>query len=628
MNQKIKKFQTPAGTVPNPKKMNVESGNLNSADTGNLVYDRGIFVKDENSDDFLETSKEDLERLIAEGKVDPRNPNQVKYGINELKRDNAVTKEDRLNFDRFATSNKSGYNYNNNGELVDRMGTVVDNQYISKLSGRERRELGKQYKDIEMNEKTGAGRIIHSIFGNKRKALERGIKGTDEIYDVASNRLAFKKPNYNKNSTTTPATTTTTTTDTPGTDVSNTLTWGDVRADKGGYEYKKMTSGTGKGKDVILYRKKGEPDSEWRMTEGNGGEGDTFNNAKFGKGMEGRQAYLLDWYDRLNQGTGGKGTGSGGSGGAGGGKKIKTTPQSEAVKDYYNRRNNPSFTYQSNTGINMNPSGFGLNEDSMTVTHNGYENKTVLPKEEDREEETDIIGSGVASLAGIYGGAKMLGKIPNPLKGVQGRFVNAITSRIPGFGYKSKSKKSAQQQKDEDLDLELEHTYDAPKRKARPIYEKQGGLLYQKGGALKKAGKEILTDTVIGNVLDSQKSQREWDMGDTALTAMSFVPGLNVLSSGISAGRDLYDEYKAGDLDAKDFGRAGLDFATNLIPGAKAARGVYKVAKQVMKPKTAARVAGLSRLVFTNKQGGLIFSHEQGGLVQKKSLKHKLVFQE
>ena len=135
---------------------------------------------------------------------------------------------------------------------------------------------------------------------------------------------------------------------------------------------------------------------------------------------------------------------------------------------------------------------------------------------------------------------------------------------------------------------------------------KKGGLVrkHQFGKKLvegtKKAGKEAVTDTVIGNALDSRKSDRDFDMIDAVSLGASFVPGLNVASAAFDAGRNLYDEYKAGDLDSKDFVRNGLDFATNLIPGAKAAKGAFKVTKQLMKPKTAAKVANLSKLIFTN----------------------------
>jgi hypothetical protein len=137
-------------------------------------------------------------------------------------------------------------------------------------------------------------------------------------------------------------------------------------------------------------------------------------------------------------------------------------------------------------------------------------------------------------------------------------------------------------------------------------YFKKGGLVrkHQFGKKLvegtKKAGKEAVTDTVIGNALDSRKSDRDFDMIDAVSLGASFVPGLNVASAAFDAGRNLYDEYKAGDLDSKDFVRNGLDFTTNLIPGAKAAKGAFKVTKQLMKPKTAAKVANLSKLIFTN----------------------------
>lgn len=381
MNQKIKKFQAGKSDSPIYEKTDNRA-------TGQLKA-----TNEQKNSRWVLNDEEGLWRKKADGTMEKytgtegQNPEDFRHSsAQKLIFDNAPShlQEKRLKqLDQFGKlQDGADIIVTANGQFKDTEGHIINPNNMSRA---ERVALAKQAG------LKGKG-FLNNIFGIGRgKNLERAM---DDVKDFTrtygKNMMQYAgTSNAETPQTTLPVTATTTSTDTPGTDVSNPLTWGDVRADKGGYEYKKMTSGTGKGKDVILYRKKGEPDSEWRMTEGNGGEGDTFNNAKFGKGMEGRQAYLLDWYDRLNQGTG-----SGGSG-DGGGKEIKTTPQSDAVKDYYNRRNNPSFTYQSNNGINTNPSGFGLNKDKTAVTHNGYENKTVLPSFDNSEITTDNVKKAI-----------------------------------------------------------------------------------------------------------------------------------------------------------------------------------------------------------------------------------------
>lgn len=319
-----RKYQS--GGKPNPKRMNVESGNLSGSDTGNLAYDEGIFVKDEKSGKYLETSKEDVERLIAEGKIDPRNTDQIKYGINNLKRDNAVTKEDRTDFDRFKTSNKLGFNYNESGQLVDRMGRAVDEDYMSNMSNSDKRQLGKSYKQAEMNEKTGMGKLFHSVFGSKANATKRGLEGTERLNQYIKPRIAYQVPNYKKEETT-PTQQPVTTPDVP-VEYKNDIKYGEIKKDKAGYSYMSVNSD---GKEYVVYAEPGKditkPENQL-MTNKAGGEGDTFNKKGYGQGMEGRQKYLQDfYYGRLNQGTGNRVTSGGGSGTSRNKGLTRTNPQ-------------------------------------------------------------------------------------------------------------------------------------------------------------------------------------------------------------------------------------------------------------------------------------------------------------
>lgn len=658
-----RKYQS--GGKPNPKKMNVESGNLSGSDTGNLAYDEGIFVKDEKSGKYLETSKEYVERLIGEGKIDPRNTDQIKYGINNLKRDNAVTKEDRTDFDRFKTSNKLGFNYNESGQLVDRMGRAVDEDYMSNMSNADKRQLGKSYKQAEMNEKTGAGKLIHSIFGSKKKALERGLEGTGDIYGSASNRLAFQVPNYKKEETT-PTQQPVTTPDVP-VEYKNDYSEGEIKTDKAGYKYKSIKSG---GKEYVVYQKPGS--NEWQMTEENEGVGDKFNKKGYGQGMEGRQKYLQDfYYGRLNQGTGNRVTSGGGSGtGRNQGLQLGNNPISQPYtkeqqeKDRstkaqpYGGNNTLSPEYIAQHGFTGSGGKPAISQNQPdwkdyltygTVVTGGILGSDQIGKLLKRSQnslvrgvsrlfkpdvvdvtENPAVERGVSRLAGkqgniLEGRNKSTIKQPQTSpevqvntpnitdmsvgKAVKERFNNAMDyiSKLPNGQVKQDVQKDYFNMKANGIDEnEIMQRINQKYSKELGVSFKKGGLVrkHQLGKKLvegtKKAGKEALTDTAIGNILDSRKSERDFDMIDAVSMGASFVPGLNVASAAFDAGRNLYDEYQAGDLDSKDFVRNGLDFATNLIPGAKAAKGVFKVTKQLMKPKTAAKVANLSKLIFTN----------------------------
>lgn len=709
-----RKYQS--GGKPNPKKMNVESGNLSGSDTGNLAYDEGIFVKDEKSGKYLETSKEDVERLIGEGKIDPRNTDQIKYGINNLKRDNAVTKEDRTDFDRFKTSNKLGFNYNESGQLVDRMGRAVDEDYMSNMSNTDKRQLGKSYKQAEMNEKTGAGKLIHSLFGSKKKALERGLEGTGDIYGSASNRLAFQVPNYKKEETTstqepiTPETPSTTTLNQPKNQqwkefkgkAGDPYTYRvllDEQGNAGAYSYKKgnedwtdavdkreaaisqlyhgykqnpsgftglsgrnrVTSvgGSGTGRNQPVNTGTSNQPANQQQTPikpqygdfanntlspeyiaqhgftGDGGRGATNPNQPYGMDLGMNTAMAL-------------GTAIGGSYALPYAKRLLTRyspvgkfknlagQAQEYVQSKYNSvmgKNKtinevPAAQQTATEKVNIpsqkqraeRPTGNRL---TRAEKKNEMKSAKEQPQAETKQEskiETPFVQTEsknvplVSSFKDInFGGTKY--KDLNPEDKAHELDVLGKTLQGKGDDFESEGyqKQFIQELKKTNPKIvaQLRDAYGTPEySKLIQQLFKQGGIVkFQKGGikeAIKKGVKEKATDIGIGAVLDSKKAERDWDWIDSVSLGASFVPGLNVASSAFDAGRNLYDEYKAGDLDSKDFMREGLDFATNLIPGAKAAKKAYKLTRAVANPKVAKAIGGATRLVFTNEKGGKI----------------------
>jgi hypothetical protein len=355
MNQKIKKFQ--AGKSDSPiyeKTDNRATGQLKA--TNEQKNSRWVL----NDEEGLWRKKADgtMEKYTgAEG----QNPEDFNHSsAQKLIFDNAPShlQQKRLNqLDQFRKlQNNADIIVTANGQFKNTEGHIINPNNMSRA---ERVALAKQAG------LKGKG-FLNNVFGIGRGKLVGRAK--DDINDFMNtygkNLMQYAgTSNAETPQTTTPATTTTTDTQTPATTSTNTSTphYGQTKYDKAGYAYRANYS-TGQ----FEYQKPGT--NEWKTSE---------NDDRY----DAQQAHMAKFYNSSDgkfQYVGGR-TGSGGSGGTGGGKKIKTTPQSDAVKDYYNRRNNPSFTYQSNTGINTNPSGFGFNEDSMTVTHNGYENKTVLP---------------------------------------------------------------------------------------------------------------------------------------------------------------------------------------------------------------------------------------------------------
>jgi methyltransferase-like protein len=80
---------------------------------------------------------------------------------------------------------------------------------------------------------------------------------------------------------------------------------------------------------------------------------------------------------------------------------------------------------------------------------------------------------------------------------------------------------------------------------------------------------------------------------------------LSVAGSLIDNARDAYDEYKAGDLDYKDFIRYGADTATNIIPGMKALKNAKKIGSKL----------GLLDKLKLFKSGGTLSLQEKKELV-------------
>jgi hypothetical protein len=707
--------------------------------------------------------EEGLFRRKADGTLEKftgaegQNPEDFNYSsAEELIYQNAPAhlQQKRLNqLDQFGKlQNNADIIVTANGRFKDTEGNVINPDNMSRA---ERVAYSKQAG------LKGKG-FLNNVFGIGRgKNLGKAM---DDVKDFTRTYGKNMMQYGNTSNTTTPTVNTTTTqtqpvVDTPGTAITNAITNSEIRSDKGGYEYKQITSG---GKSVIVYRKKGEGDDKWVMT--NNADNDTFNNAKFGKVVDARQAYLQDWWSKQANPTETRS-------GSGSGRKIPYTSKAELAAQQERAKlavglPKTETTNSSETKPFNIQTGEGDYKGAVTAT-------SKLPK---RVSQTEIPTTGFSNITGtlaglgiagsILGGKKSTGQTGRILGGINKTYDKAkdyIQSKInrkpnefvsfgnptqypqsgqgktvtPKTNTQTKTTQSGNSQpaqttnnnitnipvttnpntntmlkyhRDKNTGFEMSAPnevkylnrndfpnskitsqsktgYDSkrtiveqpsnititqpvvnqnvstkgnsavskfiPKNestmsmflkneKNNPKYKvnnksksnrsvtqngkqikKQGGLIYQKGGvtkALTKQGKEMLTDTAIGSVLDSQKSQREFDWLDGVSIAASFVPGLNVASSAFDASRNLYDEYQAGDLDSKDFIRNGLDFATNLVPGTKVAKKAYKFVRPL--GKTTAKVTGSAiKGVFTNEQGGdfkprQLFSN--GGLVEKK----------
>lgn len=168
-------------------------------------------------------------------------------------------------------------------EGLDTSGNIYDKRYNTPIR--------------ESQAVTGVGKFFRKLLG-QNSISKNDVRAAKQFGRTIGRDKVFVDNNESINQTTQSTnpiviqTTPTVAPDVPHT-INNPITNSEIRSDKGGYEYKQITSG---GKSVIVYRKKGEGDDKWVMT--NNADNDTFDNAKFGKGVIGRQAYLQDWWNK------------------------------------------------------------------------------------------------------------------------------------------------------------------------------------------------------------------------------------------------------------------------------------------------------------------------------------------
>jgi hypothetical protein len=178
----------PGGTLEGDIATNSNVGSIGTIDNSKKLVREGYWIPDPSRPGKLKRLGTDYnsDKAAYDALTDEEQKTVLK-GYNEVLQDDMqvegvsddnLSKADRESFRRIdLANNKFGITKDRRGKYqLGTQGNRTLGEYTQSLTGKEKRKLGKDFKDIELEGKSTLGKLWGSVFTSKKKALERGTK--------------------------------------------------------------------------------------------------------------------------------------------------------------------------------------------------------------------------------------------------------------------------------------------------------------------------------------------------------------------------------------------------------------------------------------------------------------------